>query len=391
MKDATPSLTHYDDGSLRAFLDDEAGADTSAIDSHLAVCQHCRTRLEELRQSSVWLGQLLSVPADPPDQAAALQRFQSALQSESDHVYYPSADVQSPAAPVSHKGNSMKNYSARKTPRWLAPVAALVVAVALLALPPVRAAADQLLQIFRVQTVMFVPVSQERIDQLGQLNLDEKSLFVAEPTERVKSETRSVADAAEASAAVGFDIAEPDGQSATSYSVASKSEVAFQVDVASARQILQMTGVDDVTIPDALGSQPILVNMPDVAHSSYNSNGNRISLIQGSSPQVSLPDGVDLSQLGKAALRILGMAPEQAAALSAQIDWSTTLIFPFPANVDTMRQVSINGAPGMLITETRGSGSTLYWQRGERFYVLQSDWSRGDDVIEMVQLAESVR
>ena len=47
--------------------------------------------------------------------------------------------------------------------RWLAPVAIVVVAAALLALPPVRAAADQLLQVFRVQTVVFVPVSGERM------------------------------------------------------------------------------------------------------------------------------------------------------------------------------------------------------------------------------------
>lgn len=286
----------------------------------------------------------------------------------------------------------MQKNTARKMPAWFAPMGVLLLAIALLALPPVRAAADQLLQIFRVQTVMFVPVSQERMQQLGALNLDEKSLFVAEPTERVKSVSQSVADAAAASAAAGFDIAEPAEQSASSYTVSSKSEVAFQVDVAAAREVLQLTGVDDVTLPDALGSQPIIVNMAEVVHSSYSINGSQVSLIQGISPQVALPDGVDLAQLGRAALRILGMAPDQAAALSAQVDWSTTLIFPFPANIDTMRQVSINGAPGMVITETRGSGSSVYWQRGDRFYVMQLDArSRGNDVSQIVQLAESVR
>lgn len=385
-------MTHYDDGSLRAFLDGEAGMDTAAINAHIAACQPCCKRLEELRSNAAQLNRLLGMPIHLPDSKAALEHFHSTLRADSVSVHDPLAEAHMQAALVLQKGKNMQKNTARKMPAWFAPMGVLLLAIVLLALPPVRAAADQLLQIFRVQTVMFVPVSQERMQQLGALNLDEKSLFVAEPTERVKSVSQSVADAAAASAAAGFDIAEPAEQSASVYTVSSKSEVAFQVDVAAAREVLQLTGVDDVTLPDALGSQPIIVNMAEVVHSSYSIDGSQVSLIQGISPQVALPDGVDLAQLGRAALRILGMAPDQAAALSAQVDWSTTLIFPFPANIDTMRQVSINGAPGMVITETRGSGSSVYWQRGDRFYVMQLDGrSRGNDVSQIVQLAESVR
>lgn len=389
-------MAHYDDGSLRAMLDNQAGADTAAINTHLAVCQQCRIRMEELQSQSRLLGRLLYVSAATPDSSQALSRFQARVAQirQSPSINYPSAEASLLPAAAQQKVTHMNKPNLSKSRRWLAPLGALIVAIALLALPPVRAAADQLLQIFRIQTVMFVPVSQERMEQLGNLNLDGKSLFVAEPTERKSSEPVTVANAAEASTTAGFDMAEPDGLVASSYAVSGKTEVAFQVDVATAREILQLTGVDDISIPDALGSQPIIVNMSEIVMSDYASSIGNLSLIQGRSPQVSLPDGVDLAQLGKAALRILGMAPDQAAALSAQIDWSTTLIFPFPANINTMRQVSINGAPGMVITETRGSGNgaSVYWQRGERFYVMQLDGRRyGDNISEIVQLAESVR
>jgi hypothetical protein len=119
-----------------------------------------------------------------------------------------------------------------------------------------------------------------------------------------------------------------------------------------------------------------------------------LQLIQGRAPLVNLPDGVDLRQLGRAALRVLGMAPEQADALSNQIDWSSTLLFPFPSDLSSVRQVSINGAPGMLTTGgTRGGRtSQLYWQRGDHFYVLELEGVQSAEAVQiLVQAAESVK
>lgn len=279
--------------------------------------------------------------------------------------------------------------------RWLAPAAAVIVAAALLALPPVRAAADQLLQVFRVQTVVFVPISGERMQQLESLNFDGSSLFLAEPKiVNEPAEPREVASATEAAATVGFPLAEPAGLTGSSYKVNDRTIAELQVNVESARELLRLAGVDDVTIPDALGAQPITVNMAPAVMAEYTGDGVRATLVQGSAPEVSLPDGVDLSQLGRAGLRVLGMAPEQADALSSQIDWSSTLIFPFPADLSTVRQVSVNGAPGLLTTGGgRGDrGAQLYWQRGERFFVLNVTGARGDDLAAVaIQIAESVR
>lgn len=286
------------------------------------------------------------------------------------------------------------------TRRWLTSVGALVLALGLLAIPPLRAAADQVLQIFRVQTVVFVPVSQERMQQLQSLDFDGKSLFVAEPKITGEtSEPRVVASADAASAAVGFSIAEPTNLpgavTETSYSVTDRTQAEFQVNVEAARKMLQLTGVTDISLPDALGARPIVVDMTPAVLTSYRTSTSKIELMQGIAPQVSLPEGVELRDLGRAALRVLGMAPEQADALASQIDWSSTLVFPFPSDPSTVRQVSINGAPGLLMTSGGRSSrqAQLYWQRGDRFYVLQySASSRGEDqVAQVIQIAESVR
>ena len=122
-------------------------------------------------------------------------------------------------------------------------LAAIVVLLSLLALPPVRAAADQLLQIFRVQKVLFVPISPERFEQLKNLNFDGKTLFVVTPKQvNHPAPPRTVASADAASSAVGFPARQPtvfpSAPSSTEMVVHDHSVVQFQVNVDSARQLL---------------------------------------------------------------------------------------------------------------------------------------------------------
>lgn len=396
----------YEEGMLRALLDDELEPHVRAmVAEHIEQCQRCRTIYRDLSVQHAHVTRLLAVPVRTPDPQIALARFRAArIQEEREGaVILPSAVPSYPgksaiqSTPLQRKERMSTQTNARRN--WFAGIGVLVVMLALLALPPVRAAADQLLQVFRVQTVVFVPVSPERMQQLEELNFDEETLFIAEP-EIINdpAEPRTVASAEEASNAIGFTVEQP-GQlpsapTATEFSVTDRTVGQFQVNVEAARQLFTMVGVTDVTLPDALGTQPITVDVPPAVAIHYTGANYDLTLVQGRSPQVTLPDGVDLSQLGRAALRLLGMAPDQADALSQQIDWSSTLLFPFPSDLDNIRQVSINGAPGMLVAGGRYENHyQLYWQRGENFYVITAE-SRGSNdefVPALIQAAESVR
>lgn len=266
-------------------------------------------------------------------------------------------------------------------------LAAALVAVALLALPPVQAAADQLLKIFRVQSVVFVPVDRDRLRELEQLDFDASTLFVAEPTTVVDpGEPVTVATADEAAAMVGFPVIQPPlaGQdTSTTYAVRGRSVQEFQVNVEAARQLLQAAGVTDVTLPDALGSGPIRADIPPMVVTSVSGADYRLDLIQGRSPEVTVPDGVELEQLGTALLRLLGTSPEKAAALSAQIDWSTTFVFPFPAGMSGVQTVQFGDITALQVSSRRSDGRALqlYWQRGDRFYVLSTQGNVDDATV----------
>ena len=166
----------------------------------------------------------------------------------------------------------------------------------------------------------------------------------------------------------------------------------FQVNVHSLRQILAAFNITDVTIPDALGAQPISIVLPSAARLQYQGGDYQLSLIEGTTPSVTLPQGVDLAQLGKAALEVLGMPADQAGALSKRIDWRSTLIFPFPAGVSNIQQVSVNGVTGVMVTSGSRNGleNVLYWQKGDRFYVLEGQGG-SIDTTTMLATANSVK
>lgn len=410
-------MTHcYDEGTLRAYLDHELPtAEQAAIAGHLADCVRCQHCLDDLRSQSQQVWRILADPVSPPDPYLAFQRLQ-----ESKGYGRDTPDPQPVAiAPVAPSWKTERIDMQKKNHSWhsrnrvlLASAATLVLLVTLLALPPVRALADQLLQVFRVQNVVFVPVSSERIAELEDLDFDGETLFMSEPEVLEEGEQYDVATIGEAADKTGYALHEPEAFPAepisSTISVYGQSRMQFQVNVESARTLLEMMEIDDVTLPDELGDQPITFDMPPSAMIHYYGENYEAVLVQGQSPDIALPEGVDMAQIGTAGLRLFGMDAEQAEALSQQVDWGSTLIFPFPEDLGSIRQVTVGDDQGLLTnrdydrdgdhaaehhhprrSEVGEMNRQLYWQDGERFYILMSSgWFGNDD---LVSLAESVR
>jgi hypothetical protein len=395
-------MTHcYDEGRLRAYLDNELPpAEHEAVRAHLSGCAGCRDAANTLRVQVGQVERLLAQPVGVPDPQQAWNRLQETLPTSEQHArpHLAAVPPRGDMTPVWRKTvqNKFRSWSAPY--RRLAAAVALVAVVAgLLALPPVRAAADQFLNIFRVQQVLFVPISSERIDQLQDLDFDGATLLMGEP-EMIDepAEPYAVDTVAAAEQAVGYTLDQPSAfppdAELEEIQVMESGTAQFQVNVETARQLLELLEIDDVTLPDELGEQPITVSIPAHAMLRYEGENYALSLHQSPGPEVALPEGVDLAQLGKAALRVLGMDEQQAETLSQDIDWSSTLVFPFPSDLDSIRQVTVGDTQGLLTNGENSEGTRvwqLYWQQGDRLYVLFGEGRLGQD--DMVLAAESVR
>src|SRR5215218_6098526 len=232
-----PMTNCYDEGRLRAYLDGELPAqERAALAAHLAGCAACQAQLGHQRELTARVRTLLPALPAAPDARAALDRLRAAAQPTPRNVpVSQGSNVQRSKFMLSNSFRSGRSRSVA------AALALIVAVVSLLALPPLRAAADELLSIFRVQKLMFVPVSRERIEQLSKLNFDKDTLFVGKPTVGQSTPPRSVASAEEAAGAIGGTVGQPSAfpsaPLSSEFTVSSPNTMQFQVNVAAVRQL----------------------------------------------------------------------------------------------------------------------------------------------------------
>lgn len=432
MKNAKPTKRCYHEGTLRAYLDDElSGPEHETLTAHLTTCFSCQEQLAELRTHAEQVALRLTPPEPRSDPRTMLQRVyqtaeergvgqHAAASSHSLVIRYLMILITHLITQWRKTMSSWKHVWTNRY-RLLAGVVALCAIALLLALPPVRAAANQLLQVFRVQKVMFVSISPERMEQLQNLDFDEQTLFVGEPEMLEEAgEPQTVATTAEAATLVGYAVHEPstfpEPSTIVEIMVNDPQTAQFQVNVEASRELLALVGVNDVDLPDALGEQPIVTSIPASVLMRYEGASYDLSLYQSPGPDVSLPEGVDLPILGKAALRLLGMEPAQAEALSREIDWRSTLIFPIPPDIGEISQVTVGDNQGLLIDgewkgERHGPGhghggpgapahqsdddgdtrphKVLYWHNADRIYVLIGTGAIRNQ--QLIEVAQSVR
>lgn len=371
----------YDVGALRAYLDRELPEDElDAVARHLDGCAPCAEQTSDLLALDAHTHELLRDGGSVPDVDAALQHLHQRLEPTPLRVGYKRTRI------------------ARVRGRRSAIAAAVAAALALsLLVPGIRAAADSLLQVFRANSVVYITISPQRVQELENLQAYQSTLFLSPPQQiGGKAAPQQVSSPQQADALTGVTTQEPTTFStppdSTTYSVLQRTSYQFQVNVQTLRQILSTLNVTDVTIPDSLGSQPIAVTLPAAVRTQFQGSDYEMTLIEGTTPTATLPPGVDMAQLGQAALEVLGMPADQAKGLSKQIDWASTLIFPFPAGVSGIQKVSVNGVTGVLVgTDTNASNEyMLYWQQGDRFYVLQATGG-GATVTGILATANSVK
>jgi hypothetical protein len=156
--------------------------------------------------------------------------------------------------------------------------------------------------------------------------------------------------------------------------------------------------VRDLQLPAGL-DQDFTVEMPTMLAQDFH-NASRSAhaiLLQGASPEVSLPHGVDLARLGEIGLRIIGLPKEEAHRMAGSIDWRSTLVVPVLASATSFQQVTVNGERGVYVgmneangTEPlkhHGTGAAVIWSHAGRVFALTGNLDR----ITLMEMAESVR
>lgn len=292
-------------------------------------------------------------------------------------------------------------------------VAALGVAFTL---EPVRAAAREFLDLFRVKRFAAVPVDPQRFERLAKGGLDFKSL-VADQVQVVVAPEKPLAVASPEAGAVAAGITAqqpsvlPRRTELAETTLARPGRFRVQIDTAKLEALALAVGADEIEIPAFWNGATIDIELPPVLALRYARtidvgdgrppHEESFLLFQSAAPQVELPEGVDLATLGRLGLRLAGMSAEDARSFSRSIDWRSTLLVPVPVQGGTFREVEVSGRKGLLVTvqppaTAAPDGSSrparahalLLWSTADKVFAIQGPATR--DGVELLDMAQSI-
>jgi hypothetical protein len=242
--------------------------------------------------------------------------------------------------------------------RIAASVAVAGATAALLAVPSVRAAAASLLARFRMVHFVAVEVDESRVAQLRSSEIDlprligERVQVLQEP-----GPPQAAASLEEAAAATGIRVRVPGWLPpevtlrATAYRGPGRVQVV--ADTARLEHLLDFLGIDDVQVPAALDGGTATIEVPAMVRLTYaNDRGAEVQFLQARSPEVVLPEGVEIEALAEIGLRVLGFGAEEAKRFAHVVDWRSTMLVPIPSGDARFKRVDVNGNPGLLIART---------------------------------------
>ena len=276
--------------------------------------------------------------------------------------------------------------------RWFAAAASIAVVSFAFTLPPVQAAAEACLDLFRGRPVTGVQFDPERLQSLESSGFNPEAIFGQVEPLTPPQEPVSYATPADAGAAAGIRVRTPvwipPGYSPSGIMGSSEHAARVTVNTAGLQALLDTLGLADVELPEGLDGQTATVRIPPVVTQTYASGDRNIHVIQALSPEVSFPAGLDLSQLAYAGLRVLGMSRDEAYRMSVTIDWRTTFVVPVPSQAAAYRPINVAGNEGLLIEGLAQNedhpGGVLMWSDGDETFAVTGP-VRGLELLEIAQ------
>jgi len=258
-----------------------------------------------------------------------------------------------------------------------------------LTIPTVRAKASSFLALFREVNFVAVPVSPGEVERVNGLDLEHligDRVQVLEQNASVDVTSRE-----QASQASGFTVVLPtvlpEGAVQTAMSVGGRNVARITADTTRLKQVLGALGLSDLEVPDELDGETAMITVSPMVLTGYEQGERKASFIQGPMPEVLMPAGVDLAQLGEIGLRVLGMPADEARTFAKSVDWRTTFLVPVPPMATRFRQTLVGASRGIVIEgpirdpETKaekGNWNLLLWSQSGRVYGIRSTMRLSD-------------
>ena len=343
-------MSHLADGTLRRVID-EPHAISDADSAHLESCGECRTRQQTFARDAGAVAMLLDVPDVQADSALALRRLRA-----------------------SSTRSTLRLPFAVGAPRWLAAAAAVVLVAFTLTSTGV---ADSFIQIFEPKQFVAVPLTQGDLSAVPDLTAYGTMTWSGPG----KDEWTNAAppfvttDLAAARARSGLPVLTPASlpanadRSSLQFRVVQSARMTFTFDATKARDAASRASATPPPMPSHIDGArlyvdvgPVVLQLYQVGPTGHDMSG--LAIVEARPPVVS-SNGVTVKELQDYLLSQPGISPTLAARIRAIADPQTTLPVPVPVNYAFTRDVTVQSRPGLLLGDSTGVFSVVFWRAGE--------------------------
>lgn len=374
---------HLSDGEIRSYQDRELTQKANQrVKQHLDECLRCQERHQSLLNAAQRTRERVA-SLDPGSQQGHIQSGESIIRLNN--------SIQKKEAKTMWK----KFGSKKMRPIWIG-LGLVILIIVSMTVAPVRAIANNLLGLFRVEQFAVVEVNPELLwEQFGSSTQFEQII-----TQRIQVEENGqpveVSTREEAQELVNFDVRLPAGMNAQSSElvVNPAGRATFIVDTTILQAVLEEIGRSDITVPAGVNGATVKLYLKEGVSAaygdcepdptSYDEGGNADYAImprlsnctlfwQIPSPSIEAPPGLNLEQIGTAYLQLLGMSQQEAETFARNVDWTSTFIIPIPMNGTSYEEFPVDGVTGILIQQAFEDGEQQYvlmWVKDGIVYLL---------------------
>jgi hypothetical protein len=328
---------------LQAYIDGELEIGVRKnIETHLADCDKCKSLLAVLKENDDFV-------------FAKIKNYRQHFEE----CKVPS----SPQPEVKHQDNNMYNKGVfnymLKYKKLVAAACAALLVTACITVQPVRAAIESALSIFRVENVKGITVTLEDMQKIqkqllsgqGEISLDKMGSI------KMHGGKRRVSSQEDLKNLTDIDVAFPSALSDTvpNIKVVEPASMDFTLNVKNVNQIMKSYGAAKL-LPDNIDGKTFKIDFSSQVTINYRVNDKPITILQTKTPQITVPEGVNVDEVYNAVVEMPIIPQDLQAQLKSIKDWKNTLYIPVAKS--EMTGVDINGAKGYLSKDFDDSEGT---------------------------------
>ncbi len=357
------------EGDLRSMLDNYR----QELWEHVRSCKTCSRKLESIsQQRQVSARKLL---ANNSVNCSAQQAYRSFVSR------------------IERSKNMEFSEFGRRNPRpVLALVALLVLLPVLVLLTPIRSAAESLLNVMRVEKFTAITIDPSELpfnipaekyqqewnhQMAARFDKYDKTDLQRELKEH---NIRKVDSVDEASKMYKGPVATiPKQGPPEEIYVSGPESASFTVDLQKIRAELKDAGIQGVTLPKQLNGKTFTLDVPSAVVMRYGQDNSGFVFVQGESPTLVIPEGVNMDYVRQDILMTPGLPPDLVKQIQSIKDWQHTLVIPVPPGGDS-KNVRIGRSEGLLVSDRTREHNLLLWKHDDRLYAIGGKISSEDAI-----------